>query len=798
MLAKLLGRDKSNSTGVSLEAPVPDFIPYACHFDSNTILTKNGELLQIIKIIGFSSESVGSEQMDLRDVVRKAIKDNVKEDCFALWFHTVRRKRSLDPGGNFPPGFSESLNDAWNNCNKWDSQYVNELYVTILHDSMPNSLTNPKDFIKSLAFWNFKDSHENFIKESSKKLNNVVDGILETLKVFGANRLKIYKDQSDNYYSEPLQFFSKILNLTEKPVPVKPQDLSEQLATHKIAFGFNTLEVINGPNKRFGAIFTLKEYHEISPTSLDKFLQLPIEFIITQTLDFIDSSKSIKDFKHQHYLLSVSGDSQLSELSDLDNIISSDSGNKTDFGQSQITIMILDHKLEDLEKNIGLAAESLSGLGMVATRRDLRMEECFWSQLPGNFEFITRKKPISSNRVGGMASLYNFPAGHRSGNNWGPAVTAMHTIRQTPYFFDFHAGGNNGHTVILGPKNSGKTVLMNFLIAQAQKFNGKLFFFDQDRASKVFIHSMNGYYTVINPEEPSSKYAFNPLNIEDSEESREFLSYWLELLASSDGYQLSEEDKSLCRKAIDNSYSLNSDNRTLSEISSVFSGTNLEKPMQLWHGKGKYSHLFDNSSKKVVSLEGRIYGFGMSALVKNKTTLGPVLAYLLHRIEMQLDGTPCIIVLDEAWSLVNNSIFAPRLNDFLLRMQKKNAIVIFSTESMKDTEKSEITETISNNIATQIFLPDSNADSSMKAYKETWGLTEEQFNMLTTISSKRRELMLRQEGNAIITTLNLDGMKELQVLSGSDKTVRMMEEVVAQHGDNPEDWLPIFYEKFSQ
>jgi len=33
-----------------------DFVPIACHYDKNTLLTKNGELLQIFQINGINSE----------------------------------------------------------------------------------------------------------------------------------------------------------------------------------------------------------------------------------------------------------------------------------------------------------------------------------------------------------------------------------------------------------------------------------------------------------------------------------------------------------------------------------------------------------------------------------------------------------------------------------------------------------------------------------------------------------------------------------------------------------------------
>ena len=72
-----------------------DFIPIACHYDSNTLLTKNGELLQIIQINGINSERITSELFNLREIVKGAIKKHVKDDKLAFWLHTIRRKTNF-------------------------------------------------------------------------------------------------------------------------------------------------------------------------------------------------------------------------------------------------------------------------------------------------------------------------------------------------------------------------------------------------------------------------------------------------------------------------------------------------------------------------------------------------------------------------------------------------------------------------------------------------------------------------------------------------------------------------------
>ena len=64
-----------------------------------------------------------------------------------------------------------------------------------------------------------------------------------------------------------------------------------------------------------------------------------------------------------------------------------------------------------------------------------------------------------------------------------------------------------------------------------------------------------------------------------------------------------------------------------------------------------------------------------------------------------------MVVLDEAWALIDNAVFAPRIKDWLKVLRKLNAFVIFATQSVEDASKSDISDTLIQQTATQIFLP---------------------------------------------------------------------------------------------
>lgn len=793
---------RPSTSEVMFEEPVPDFIPYACHYDKDTILTKNGELLQVIKLVGFSGEVVGAQQVELRDVVRQAIVKHIKDNNIALWLHTIRCKTNLDPGGYFSNEFSYRLNQAWNAHHQWDKKYVNELYITVIHEGVMVKTKDIKALLKALSFKSLKKHHQKALDKAHQELATIVDNMLMTLKNFGARRLTIIEENS-GFYSEHLQFFGRILNLSDIPAPIPVNDLSHYLASHKIAFGFNTMEVRGQGGTKFAAIFTIKDSPEMPTEALDKFLQLPQEFIILQTLDFINSKSALSYFKEQYSIFKISGALQLAELSGIEAIVSNTTGSVTDFGESQLTMLLISDTVANLVKDIEQASDVLNQLGILVTRRDLRLEECFWAQLPANFAFLSRCKPINTLRVGGFASLYNFPAGKHKNNHWGPAVTAFHTVSGTPYFFNFHIN-DCGHTSIVGPYGSGKTVLLNFLISEARKYNGRLFFFDHRRASQVFIRSIGGEYTVINPNAVSPEYSFNPLqllSVYDNDETRDFLTYWLVLLAQAQGDVVDDREHHELALTINHMATLPPAKRTLHMLVQHLEQqgeSRLVDTLSIWHTKGKYAHLFDNSTLDANPLKNSIYGFGVNLVIDDSTTLGPILAYLLYCIELTLDGTPAVVVLDEAWKLVDNALFAPLLSGWLDRLKEKNAIVIFATETVNNASRSEINKIIIDRIATQIFLPNAKAEESSIAYQKIWGLTEEEFSTLSEMKAEKRQFMLRQQGTSVIAVLDLAKLKEIDILSGSDKSVAVMDSAIEKAGPSPEEWLPVFYEMIKQ
>src|SRR3546814_7138459 len=80
----------------------------------------------------------------------------------------------------------------------------------------------------------------------------------------------------------------------------------------------------------------------------------------------------------------------------------------------------------------------------------------------------------------------------------------------------------------------------------------------------------------------------------------------------------------------------------------------------------------------------------MEQLLHARGAALPVLTYLFHRLEQRFDGAPTLLVLDEAWTFLDDPVFAGRIREWLKTLRKKNVSVVFATQSLADIQRSAI------------------------------------------------------------------------------------------------------------
>ena len=127
-----------------------------------------------------------------------------------------------------------------------------------------------------------------------------------------------------------------------------------------------------------------------------------------------------------------------------------------------------------------------------------------------------------------------------------------------------------------------------------------------------------------------------------------------------------------------------------------------------------------------------------------------VLSYLFHRIEDRLDGRPTLLIIDEGWLALDDEGFAGQLREWLKTLRKKNASVVFATQSLSDIDGSAIAPAIIESCPTRLFLPNERAiEPQITAIYRRFGLNDRQIEILARATPKRDYYCQSRRGNRL-------------------------------------------------
>jgi type IV secretion system protein VirB4 len=710
---------------------------------------------------------------------------------FALYHHVIRRRIDAGLTGTWPDAFSQRLDTAWQERLARRKLYINDLYLTLVRRPLQGRL-GIFDRVRGL----FVTSHEATsaaVAHEVRQLDIARDALIAALGSYAPRLLSAY-ESAQGPCSEPLEFLSHLLNAEMRPVLLPTQDIGAYLPYRRISFGQETVELAPaGMTPRgFLALVSIKDYPgQTSPGMFDELLRLPFELVLAQSFGFVERQAALGRMNLALRRMRSAEDEALSLRADLARAKDDVAAGRAGFGEHHMTIGIRGSSPEEVDAGAAEVQATLADLGIISVREEIALEPAFWAQFPGNFKYIARRGLVSTANFAGLASGHNFPVGQAHGNHWGDAVTLLETTAAGPYFFNFHARDLGNFTVI-GPSGSGKTVVLNFLLAQARKFDPRIIFFDKDRGAELFIRAIGGSYDVLRPDTPSG---LNPLHLPDTAANRQFLIDWIALL----GKAKDVEEIAAIKDAIDANFQQPIEHRRLRHLVELFRGDRRARADDLWArlrpwwGDGERAWLFDNAIDRT-DLSARAVGFDMTQILDDPALRTPAMMVLFHRVEDRLDGSPSIIVVDEGWKALDDEVFVRRIKDWEKTIRKRNGIVGFATQSAQDALESRIASAIIEQAATQIFM--ANPKARAADYIDGFGLTSHEFDLVRTLPDSAHCFLIKHGAESVVARLNLSGERELlTILSGRERTVRLLDELRIKHGDSPEAWLEPLLER---
>lgn len=777
------------------ETSVSRFIPYTRHIDETTLKTKENYLLKIIKIDGLPFETADQIDINQNKNIRSTLLRGLSNSRFAIYHHIIRRETHEALDGFFESPWCDALDKAYQSKLSKKRMFVNEQYLTIVRRPAQSKMSLVGEISRTLFSKVDHDLADHYERQSHAALNEAVSHILTSLSPYKPRVLGINQTDKGNF-SEVLSFLSYLINFEKADIRLPYGNIADYLGAKRLSFGKETLEVRGAApdDVKLGAILSIKEYADATgPGMLDGLLRLPHEFIVTQSFGFVDRQAALSSMKETKRKLIAGEEGATSIEEEMDHAIDDLASGRSSFGEHHLSVTVIAKTPSELDRAVSESHSSFVNLGIVTTREDIALEPSFWAQLPGNFSYIARRSLISNRNFASFASLHNFPVGKKSANHWGEAITKLETTSGTPYWFNFHERDVGNFTVI-GPVGTGKTVLLTFLHAQAQRLKPKSVYFDKDRGAEIYLRAIGADYTVVSR---GRKTGLNPLQLPDTAENRAFLKEWLRLLVRIDNkIPLTPEDNQMIADAVNATYELPSEHRRLSVLSELLRGherqhgNSLANRISMWHGQGERSWLFDNV-EDTLELGNRTIGFDLTSILDDPISRTPWLMYIFHKINGLLDGSKVMIMLDEGWKLLDDPEFSQRIKDWLKTIRKQNGIVGFATQSARDAIESQVGDSIIEQSPTQIFLP--NARASAQDYCDGFGLSQHELEIIRELSPSSHCFLLRHGNDSVIARLDLRGLDDfIAVLSGRTESVHKMEELIGLYGSDPDKWLPHF------
>ncbi|MFK5977536.1 MAG: type IV secretion system protein B4, partial [Rhizobiaceae bacterium] len=395
-------------------------------------------------------------------------------------------------------------------------------------------------------------------------------------------------------------------------------------------------------------------------------------------------------------------------------------------------------------------------------------------QFPGNYNYRCRKEYITSKNFGNFAAIHALPTGRGADETpWGDIVTHFPDILGSPYAFNFHEQWSAprepspGHTVIVGAQDSGKSTLAAFLAGQAIRTGARVFVFDKDNALEMAVRAYGGKYTNLHAGEPTG---LNPFATEVDKEGVNWLAGWLEALVFGDAQMSEDQSKRL--------YEILNDNASAPKGLQNFSGFTPEfvsldddglmlSRLKQWCKDGQFAWAFEAKNGKSFTLDDRVMGFDFTELLDKPRFRTPILAYILRLIERSIkDREPTLIIIDEAWKMLDDPYFVKILKEWMVTMRKKNVAVIMMSQIVSHFSKSGIAASISENMNTKIIFPNARAEAD--GYK-FFGFNEKQCEIATTATGGMRLAMIESGSDRTMLNVDLSALGSYVTVLGGGK-----------------------------
>lgn len=343
-----------------------------------------------------------------------------------------------------------------------------------------------------------------------------------------------------------------------------------------------------------------------------------------------------------------------------------------------------------------------------------------------------------------------------------------------------------GHTLVIGPSGAGKSVLLNFLAASARRYSSsRVISLDVDRSQMVHCLAAGGAFYDLR----DGHLSFAPLFRlrEGSYEARSATLNWLMTLwDATHAEPLGDQDAEHLADAVEEVLRLDPDLHSIEVLAAKAQSPRLRRLFARYTASGEHAQLFAGRHSQFEASDYTVIELrGLLGLRSEATT--PAFSHLLELIATMLDGRPGWVLIDEGFHVLTNPILAKGIHDWLITARKRNAAVVFATQSLSHLADPSLRQIMDESCPTRIFLPNAAAaaNAGVRANYQAAGLSERQIDRIATAIPKRHYLLM-QPGQERMIDLALSPA-ELAVLGSSSP--KAIKRVMTLRELEPDGWL---------
>ncbi|PYE92946.1 type IV secretion system protein VirB4 [Rhizobium sp. PP-F2F-G38] len=463
------------------------------------------------------------------------------------------------------------------------------------------------------------------------------------------------------------------------------------------------------------------------------------------------------------------------------------------YGYYTPVVILFDEDREVLQEKAEAIRRLLQAEGFGARIETLNATDAYLGSLPGNWYCNIREPLINTSNLADLVPLNSVWSGSPVApcpfypRNSPPLMQVA--SGSTPFRLNLHVD-DVGHTLIFGPTGSGKSTLLALIAAQFRRYeHAQIFAFDKGNSLLPLTLAAGGnHYDIGGDQETRERrLSFCPLWDLSTDGDRAWATEWIETLVAVQGITITPDH----RNAISRQVALMgaAQGRSLSDFVSGVQMREIKDALHHYTVDGPMGQLLD-AEEDGLTLRA-FQCFEIEELMNlGERSLVPVLTYLFRRIEKRLDGSPSLIILDEAWLMLGHSVFRAKIREWLKVLRKANCAVVLATQSISDAERSGIIDVLKESCPTKICLPNGAArEAGTREFYERIGFNERQIEIVSNAIPKREYYVATPEGRRLFDMSIGPVALSFVGASGTDdlKRIRALKQ---EHGhDWPIHWL---------